>query len=75
MTKLKAQGRTTDELFDQIVGDMDPAELFQIDELIGEMRRKLAERILDAQMDEHLAQSAASDVGNERNGLNAKTVL
>ena len=75
MTKSKAQGRITDKLLDQIVGDTDPAELFQSGEFLGEMRRKLAERILDAEMDEHLAQSAAPDAGNVRNGHNAKTVL
>ena len=42
MTKSKAQGRITDALLDQIVGDTDPTELFQSGELLGEMRRKLA---------------------------------
>ena len=48
MTKSTAQGRITDELLDQILGDADPTELFPSGELLGEMRRKLAERILDA---------------------------
>ena len=67
MTKTKAQGRLTDA----ILGDADPTELFQS----GELKRKLAERILDAEMDEHLSQAAAQDQGNVRNGHNAKTVL
>ena len=79
MTKSKAQGRITDALLDQIVGDTDPTELFQSGELLGEMRaslrRKLAERILDAEMDEHLAQPAVQEAGNMRNGHNTKTVL
>ena len=75
MTKSKAQGRITDDLLDQIVGDADPTELFQSGELLGEMRRKLAERILDAEMDEHLAQPVAQDQVNVRNGHNATTVL
>ena len=75
MTKSKAQGRITDALLNQILGDADPTELFQSGELLAEMRRKLAERILDAEMDEHLSQSAAQDQGNVRNGHNAKTVL
>ena len=53
MTKKKAQGRIKDEMLDQILGDADPTELFQSGELLGELRRKLAERILDAEMDEH----------------------
>ena len=36
MTKSKAQGRITDALLDQIVGDTDPTELFQSGELLGE---------------------------------------
>ena len=75
MTKTKAQGRIKDAMLDQILGDADPTELFQSGELIGELKRKLAERILDAEMDEHLSQSAAQDQGNVRNGHNAKTVL
>ena len=61
MTKSKAQGRITDALLDQLLGDTDPTELFQSGELLAELRRKLAERILDAEMDEHLSQSAAQD--------------
>ena len=62
MTKSKAQGRITDALLNQILGDADPTELFQSGELLAEM-------------DEHLSQSAAQDAGNVRNGHNAKTVL
>ena len=75
MTKSKAHGRIKDAMLDEILGDADPTELFQSGELLAEMRRKLAERILDAEMDEHLTQSAAQDQGNVRNGHNAKTVL
>ena len=73
MTKTKAQGRIKDEMLDQILGDADPTELFQSGELIGELKRKLAERILDAEMDAHLEQD--QEVNNVRNGHNAKTVL
>ena len=54
-----------------------PRNYFRVAQLLGEMRRKLAERILDAEMDEHLAQPAPEqqDQGNVRNGHNAKTVL
>lgn len=73
MTDKKPQGRITEELLDRLVGDADPTELFQSGELLGELKRKLAERILDAEMDVHLAQEQESD--NVRNGHNAKTVL
>ena len=48
------------------MGDADPTELFQSGELIGELKRKLAERILDAEMDEHLSLSAVQDQDNVR---------
>ncbi len=55
MTARKPKSRITDDLLDQIVGDSNPTELFQSGEVLAEMRRKLAERILDAEPDEHLA--------------------
>ena len=75
MTTLKPKTRITDEMLDQIVGDADPTELFQSGELMTELCQKLAERILDAEMDVHLSQSEEQEVGNVRNGHNAKTVL
>ena len=72
MTDRKTQERITEEMFDRLVGDSDPTELFQSGELIGELKRKLAERILDAEMDVHLAQEQESE--NVRNGHNAKPV-
>ena len=75
MTKPKPKERITDDMLDQIVGAADPTELFQSGELLGELRRKLAERILDAEMDVHLAQAPEQQEGNVRNGHNAKTVL
>lgn len=53
MTTTNPKNRITDELLDQLVGDADPTELFQSGELMAELRRKLAERILDAEMDVH----------------------
>ena len=75
MTTSKPKNRITDEMLDQIVGEADPTELFQSGELMAELRRKLAERILDAEMDVHLSQSEEQESGNVRNGHNAKTVL
>ena len=75
MTKPKPKERITNDMLDQIVGAADPTELFQSGALLGELRRKLAERILDAEMDVHLAQAPEQQEGNVRNGHNAKTVL
>ena len=73
MTDQKTPERISDEMLDQLIGDADATELFQSGELLGELKRKLAERILDAEMDAHLAQEQESN--NVRNGHNTKTVL
>ena len=57
MTISKPKPRITDEMLDQIVGDSDPTELFHGEDLFLELRQKLAERMLDAEMDVHLSQS------------------
>lgn len=73
MTDQKTPERISDEMLDQLIGDADATELFQSGELLGELKRKLAERILDAEMAVHLAQEQESN--NVRNGHNKKTVL
>ena len=75
MTTSKPKSRITDEMLDQIVGDADPTEMFQSGEFMAALRQKLAERVLDAEMDGHLSQSEEQESGNVRNGHNAKTVL
>ena len=67
--------RISDELLDQLIGDSDPQQLFHSGELFDELKRRLAERMLDTEMDFHLAQPDELDAGNTRNGHNHKTVL
>ena len=67
--------RISDELLDQLIGDSDPQELFHSGELFDDLKRRLAERMLDTEMDFHLAQPDELDAGNTRNGHNHKTVL
>ena len=55
MTNLKPKDRITEVLLDQIVGGRVPTEFFQSRELRAELRRKLEERTLDAEMNEHLS--------------------
>jgi len=43
--------------------------------LIGELKKALAERMLNAEMDVHLEQPGEAQAGNHRNGTSAKTVL
>ena len=73
MTNQKTPERISDEMLDQLIGDADATELFQSGELLGELKQKLAERILDTEMDVHLSQAQESN--NVRNGHNKKTVL
>lgn len=43
--------------------------------LIGDLKKALAERILNAEMDVHLDAEAEAVVSNHRNGTSPKTVL
>ena len=67
--------RISDELLDQLIGDRDPQELFHSGELLDDLKRRLAERMLDGDMDHHLAPPDELAAGNTRNGHNHKTVL
>jgi len=42
------------ELLDQLLAGRDPKELFSRDGLLDELKKALSERILDAELDEHL---------------------
>jgi hypothetical protein len=60
-----------DALLDQLLGGADPKTAFAKDGLLDELKKALAERALNAEMDQHLASSE----GNSRNGYGSKTVL
>jgi putative transposase len=63
------------ELLDQLLEGRDPKELFAKDGLLDDLKKALSERILNAELDEHLDQEAAEGGGNRRNGTSKKTVL
>ena len=75
MSSSERPSRISDEMLDQLFGDRDPQELFPTGELFDELKRQLAERMLDAEMDHHLTQPDEMAAGNTRNGHNHKTVL
>jgi putative transposase len=60
-----------DAIIDQLLGGADPQTAFAKDGLLDELKKALAERALNAEMDQHLA----SGEGNSRNGYGGKTVL
>lgn len=63
------------ELLDQLLDGSDPQKVFESDGLIDELKKALAERILDAEMDVHLGGEEEQASGNHRNGHSKKTVL
>ena len=60
-----------DALLDQLLGGSDPKIAFAKNGLLDELKKALAERALNAEMDQHLA----GGDGNSRNGYGSKTVL
>ena len=59
------------QLLDQLLAGADPRTAFDPNGLLDGLKKALAERVLNAGMDHHLA----SEPGNSRNGYGAKTVL
>ena len=63
------------ELLDQLLAGQDPKKVLDSDGLIGELKKALAERMLNAEMDVHLAKEGEAGRANHRNGSSSKTVL
>jgi|SRR5271165_6799100 len=69
------------EILGELLKDKDPKTVFSSEGLLGEFKKALAERILNAEMDQHLADSTQDEAaeaqksGNHRNGYSKKTVL
>ena len=64
-----------DEVVDQLLAGRDPATVFESGGLIDELKKRLAERMLNAEMDHHLGNAVEEDTGNHRNGYGSKTVI
>jgi putative transposase len=63
------------ELLDQLLEGSDPKSVFESEGLLDELKKALAERILDAEMDVHLGSDVEKAGKNHRNGRSKKTVL
>jgi putative transposase len=63
------------ELLDQLLAGRDRAEVFAKDGLLDDLKKALSERILNAELDDHLDGERADGAGNRRNGSSKKTVL
>ncbi len=63
------------ELLDHLLAGRDPQELFAKDGLVDELKKALSERILNAEIDDHLDSEKAAGTDNHRNGYSKKSVL
>src|SRR6202161_2627240 len=61
-----------DAIVDQLLAGADVARIFDPNGLLDGLKKALAERVLNAEMDHHLA---GEEVGNRRNGYGRKTVI
>ena len=71
MARRKAP-RIPDALLDQLLAGADPRTAFDANGLIEDLKKALAERALNAEMDHHLG---GKEDGNSRNGYGRKTVV
>lgn len=62
------------EVLDQLLAGRDRQELFAKDGLIDELKKALSERMLAAELDDHLESEAEAAGGNRRNGTSQKTM-
>ena len=63
------------DTLDQLLEGRDPQGVFSKDGLFDELKKALAERVLNAELSDHLENEAAEGRGNRRNGYSKKTVL
>src|SRR5512132_1735255 len=69
----RKEPRVPDAILDQLLAGADPKTAFDPSGLLDELKKALAERALNAEMDHHLA--SEDGVGNSRNGYGRKSVL
>jgi putative transposase len=71
----RKQPAIPDELLDQLLGGSDPRSALADGGLLEGLKKALAERVLNAELDHHLEGGERDDRSNSRNGYSAKTVL
>jgi len=63
------------DTLDQLLDGRDPKEVFNKDGLFDELKKAPAERVLNAEIDDHLDGEAAEGRRNHRNGYSRQTVI
>lgn len=71
----RKQPSIPDALLDQLLAGADPKSAFAKDGLLDELKKALAERALNAEIDHHLESGEPGGRSNSRNGYGRKTVL
>ncbi len=71
----RKQPSIPDELLDQLLGGSDPRAALADGGLLDGLKKALAERVLDAELDHHLEGGEPDGRANARNGYGAKSVL
>ena len=80
MAKRSAHDKRKDELIDELLGGYNTPEQFWGESgLFSDLKKRIVERALDAEMDDHLGYSKhdpkGNNSGNSRNGRGKKTVV
>ena len=70
----KRKPAAPEELLDQLLDGSDALEAFQSGDLVQELKKALAERILNTELDHHLGHEDERASGNHRNGHSRKSV-
>jgi putative transposase len=69
------EGGIADAVLDQLLEGRDPATVFEAGGLVDELKKRLAERMLNGEIEHHLTSAVEEAAGNHRNGYGSKTVL
>jgi putative transposase len=64
-----------DEVVDQLLAGRDRSSVFASGGLIDELKKRLAERMLNAELDHHLTGTTEEEASNPCNGCSQKTVI
>src|SRR5471032_1359168 len=68
----RKEPRIPDAILDQLLAGADAKSAFDPNGLLDDLKKALAERVLNAEMDHHLA---GEEPGNRRNGYGRKSVI